>query len=108
MMVHIVLDGLERQQYDGRVVQFRPSPDHPAPPPAILHEHWKQFVLANMRGGGEIPSLDYDEQEDSQRMSAFERGEGKLWFETKMLEELSGYEEGNRGSSNGGNPILTA
>lgn len=109
MMVRIILDGLERQQYDGRVVQFRHTPDLPAPPYSILHEHWRQFVLANMRGAGEVPYLDYDEQEDSQGMTVFERDEGKLWFETRMMEGLSSHEEeGNPGSESRGNPVLTA
>ena len=40
MRVRIILNGLERQQYDGRIVQFRPAPDFPVPPYEILLEHW--------------------------------------------------------------------
>lgn len=111
MRVHIILDGLERQQYNGRIVQFRPTPDLPAPPYEILLEHWRQFVLANMRGAGEIPSLDFEEQEDSQNMSVFERDEGKLWFEERMREGLSSREQQNWDSEDSGkcgHPSVTA
>ena len=81
--------------YDGRVVQFNNSPDLPPPPPqALLYEHFKQAVLANMKGAGQPRDLDFDPTEDAQTMSQFETGSGKEWLETRLAEKLASCEAG--------------
>ena len=89
MRLRFFLDCMERQLYDGNVVQFTSTPELPAPPHEILYEHFRQAVLANMKGQGEIPILDYDPTDDSQTMSTFESGLGKTYLETFMLEKLA-------------------
>jgi len=41
-----------------------------------------------MRGAGQVPKLDYDETEDAQSMSVFEKGDGKGWFERRLADQL--------------------
>ena len=48
------------QAYDNRVVQFNDYPFLPTPPAKFLMEHFKQAVLANMKGVGKVPFLDID------------------------------------------------
>jgi len=79
-------DGLLRSWFHGRLVVFNPNPKNP--PYALLWEHFKQAVLANMRGAGQVPKLDYDETEDAQSMSVFEKGDGKGWFERRLADQL--------------------
>ena len=81
--------------YDGRIVQFNSTPDLGAPPQRLLYEHFKQAVLANMKGAGQPRDLDFDSTEDAQTMSVFESGFGKKWFETKLAERLAPYEGGS-------------
>jgi len=66
---------------DRRLVQFQGTDDLPAPPPAFIYEHFRQAVLANMRGAGQIPDLDFDRTEDSRTMAVLESGPGKEWLE---------------------------
>ena len=74
--------------YDQRPVQFNPTPDLPAPPQQLLLEHFRQAVLANMKGAGEVQIYNIDPSEDTQTMSVFEGGEGKdyLFMTDKLLE----------------------
>jgi hypothetical protein len=81
-------DGFLQPMLDRRLIQFTPTPENPAPPQAFIYEHFKQAVLANMRGAGQIPKLDYDETDDSQSMATFESGDGKQWFETVLANRL--------------------
>ena len=81
-------DGFLQPLLDRRIVQFTSSTDNPAPPLAFIQEHFRQAVLANMRGAGEIPCLDYDETDDAQSMATFESGEGKQWLETLLGDRL--------------------
>jgi len=81
-------DGLLQPLFDRRLVQFIPNAQNPPPPQALIWEHFKQAVLANMRGAGQIARLDYDETDDAQSMAAFESGEGKQWLETKLADKL--------------------
>jgi len=59
----------EQPLYDGRVVQFNHTTENPAPPPAFLYEHFKQAVLANMKGAGKVPFLDYDPSQEGDGLS---------------------------------------
>lgn len=77
--------------YDRRVVQFRATPELPAPPIELIREHYKQAVLANMRGAGQPLDLDFDD-DDSKRMHIFEEGSGKLWLETRLADKLAPHE----------------
>ena len=88
MRLWFFLDTQERTTYDGNLVQFTNTTDLPAPPFAILYEHFKQAVLANMRGAGEVPLLNYDPEGDSESMDVFEQGTGKMFFETFLKEKL--------------------
>lgn len=78
--------------FDGRMIQFNSTHDLPAPPQVFLYEHFKQAVLANMKGAGQPRDLDFDPTEDAQRMSVFEKGSGKDWLETKLADKLAPYE----------------
>lgn len=51
-------------QIDGRLVRFQTTDDLPAPPVAFIFEHFKQAVLANRRGAGPAPNLNFDPTED--------------------------------------------
>jgi len=77
-----------RQQYNQRVIQFNTCPNLPAPPQAFIYEHFRQAVVANMRGAGQPPNLDYDPMDDAQTMSVFESGNGKEWLETELAGKL--------------------
>jgi len=81
-------DGHFSRLYDRRVIRFNSTPDLPAPPHAFLMEHFRQAVLANMRGAGQVPDLDFDPKEDGQSMSVFESGEGKRWLERELADKL--------------------
>jgi len=81
-------DGVFSPVYDRRVVRFNSTEALPAPPRAFLMEHFKQAVLANMRGAGQAPDLDFDPEEDAQSMSVFESGEGKRWLERELADKL--------------------
>ena len=81
-------DNLLQPQFDRRHVQFNGTRELPAPPTAFIWEHFRQAVLANMRGAGQTPNLDFDPSEDSQTMTIFESGAGKEWFETMLAEKL--------------------
>ena len=79
-------DGFLQPLLDRRLVQFTPTPELPAPPLEFIREHFKQAVLANMRGAGQIPNLDYDQTDDSQSMATV--GKGKEWFEISLADKL--------------------
>jgi len=85
-----------QQMYDRRQVQFNPAtPDLPAPPDVFLLEHFRQAVLANMKGAGKVQIYDIDPSEDAQHMSIFETGEGREYFEGLMTEKLLNREAQN-------------
>jgi len=79
--------------FDGRLVEFNSTPDLPSPPLIFLYEHFKQAVLANMKGAGQPRDFDFDPTEDAQQMSIFENGFGKQWFETRLVDKLLPYTE---------------
>jgi len=85
-------DNVHQQLYDGRIVQFNGTADLPAPPQALLYEHFKQAVLANMKGAGQPRDFDFHPQEDAQSMSVFEKGAGKEWLETMVADKLAPYD----------------
>jgi hypothetical protein len=85
-------DGQTRRLYDGRVIVFNDSADLPAPRQRFLYEHFKQAVLANMKGAGQPRELDFDPTEDAQTMSVFESGHGKKWLEAKLADKLAPYQ----------------
>lgn len=51
--------------YDQRHVQFTPTSDLPAPPQHLLMEHFRQAILTNMKGVGNVQIYDIDPSEDS-------------------------------------------
>ena len=75
-------------QIDRRLVQFPANDDLSSPPVAFIYEHFKQAVLANMRGAGQAPNFDFDPTEDSQNMAVFESGNGKDWLERELAGKL--------------------
>jgi hypothetical protein len=81
--------------YDNRLVQFTSTPALPAPAPQLLLEHFRQAVLANMKGAGKVQVYDIDPSEDSQSMSQFEGGEGKEYLEAYMQDKLLNLEYTN-------------
>ena len=93
-VTYFLNDGLTQPQFDGRIIQFNATPDLPAPSRRFLYEHFKQAVLANMKGAGQPRDLDFDSTEDAQTMSVFETGFGKEWLETKLADRLAPYEGG--------------
>ena len=50
-----------------------------------------------MKSTGGVQVLDFDRCDDSSTMSVFEEGEGKLWFETVLMEKLGGKDERFKG-----------
>ena len=91
-MTYFADDGQTWQLYDGRVVAFNITDELPAPRQRFLYEHFKQAVLANMKGAGQPRDLDFDLTEDAQTMSVFESGHGKEWLEAKIAGKLAPYE----------------
>ena len=87
-------DSVSQQMYDRNVIQFNPSSDPPPPPVELIREHYRQAVLANMKGAGQPRDFDFDPEEDAKSMGVFERGGGKEWLETLMADKL-GPHEGN-------------
>lgn len=81
-------NGVDQQMYDRRVVQFNSTVELPAPPRALIYEHFRQAVLANMKGAGQPHNFDFDPTEDAQNMSVFEYGNGKEWLETTLADKL--------------------
>ena len=55
-------------------------------------EHFKQAVLANMKGAGKIPFLDYDPSQDSQSLDVFERDKGKVLMEMLLMDKAPPWE----------------
>jgi hypothetical protein len=92
MRVRFFVDNMYQQMYDRRQVQFTPTPGLPAPPDVILLEHFRQAVLANMKGAGKVQVYDIDPSEDAQNMSVFEGGEGKEYLEGLLAEKLLAHE----------------
>ena len=90
-MTFFVYDEENQPRYDGRIVRFNSSTDLPGPPQRLLYEHFKQAVLANMKGAGQPRDLDFDPSEDAQTMSVFEGGEGKDYLELFMRDKLLEY-----------------
>ena len=91
-MKYFADDGQTRRLYDGRHIRFNNTHDLPAPPQRLLYEHFKQAVLANMKGAGQPRDLDFDPTEDAQTISVFESGHGKTWLETTLADRLAPYE----------------
>ena len=88
MRVWWFIDVPDRLTYHGNVVIFNSTHDLPAPPFGILIEHFRQAVLANMRGEGGVQILDFD-RDDSSSMKVFEGGEGRMWLETYFEDRLA-------------------
>ena len=81
-------DGVLQPIFDRKVVRFNTSQELPAPPKAFLQEHFRQAVLANVRGQGQALGLQFNPSEDSHDMSVFESGGGKEWFERELKGKL--------------------
>jgi hypothetical protein len=58
----------------------RQFPTIPAPPRRLFYEHFKQAVLANMKGAGQPRDFDFDITDSAQSMSVFEDGGRKEWL----------------------------
>jgi hypothetical protein len=86
--VKFFVQTLEQQAYDNRVVRFNNYPSLPAPPMEFLQEHFKQAVLANMKGAGEVPFLDFDPDEDSRSLATSPNAEDKIILEQVMMNKL--------------------
>ena len=95
MRVRWFMEGMYQGMYDQRLVQFNSTPELPAPPQQILFEHFRQAVLANMKGAGAVQIFDIDPSEDAQTMSIFERDEGKDYLELFMKDKLLDCENRN-------------
>ena len=89
------MDNMYQSMYDQRLVQFGSLPDLPAPSSQFLMEHFRQAVLANMKGAGKVQVYDIDPSEDAQSMSVFEGGEGKDYLEAYLQNKLLQREDGN-------------
>lgn len=95
MRVRFFMQNMYQSMYDQRLVQLNSTPDLPAPPFQFLMEHFRQAVLANMKGAGKVQVYDIDPSEDAQSMSIFEEGEGKEYLETYLGNKLLGHENSN-------------
>ena len=109
MRVRWFMDISLQAQYDQTFVQFNNTPDLPAPPPQLLMEHFRQAVLANMKGAGKVQVYDIDPSEDAQSMSTFEQGEGKDYLELFLTDKLldAQYANGNEAGNDGISEIST-
>ena len=94
MRVRWFMETMYQGMYDQAHVQFTSTDQLPAPPTEFLLEHFRQAVLANMKGAGKVKIYDIDPSEDSQSMSVFESGEGKEYLELYMSEKLLTSSEG--------------
>jgi hypothetical protein len=81
-------NGFHQQIYDRRLVQFNSTSELPPPPQAFIYKHFRQAVLANMKGACQPRNFDFDFTEDAQDISVFESGEGKDWIETALADSL--------------------
>lgn len=95
MRVRFFAETLWQQTFDQRQVHFTSTLDLLAPPLAFLMEHFRQAVLANMKGAGKVQVYDIDPSEDSQTMSIFEIGEGKEYLEDFLMDRLHSRETPN-------------
>jgi hypothetical protein len=95
MRVRWFADNMWQAMYDYRLVQFNATLENPAPCPEFLMEHFRQAVLANMKGAGKVQVYDIDPSEDAQNMSVFQEGEGKEFLELYMKDKLLGFENRN-------------
>ena len=93
MRVRWFMQTMYQTMYDQILVQFTSTAQLPAPPQALLFEHFRQAVLANMKGAGKVKIYDIDPSEDAQSMSVFESGEGKEYLELYMSDKLLGSSE---------------
>jgi hypothetical protein len=84
-----------RPQFDGTIVNFNSTAENPRPPRRLLFEHYKQAVLANMKGAGQPRDLEFDPSDDAHAMSTFESGEGKEWLEGRLLNKLGHLQDDN-------------
>lgn len=76
-------DGFLQPLLDGRKVTFRSSR---APPLEFLAEHFRQAVLANVRGAGQRALLEYeDEHRDVLTLAGLENG----WLDVRRTEPLA-------------------
>lgn len=91
--------------YDGRFIQFNNATENPAPPPVFLYEHFKQAVLANMKGAGKVPFLDYDPSQEGDGLSYLD-DENTERLETLMWTRLGHLHESGE-DDNSDNGILT-
>lgn len=96
-------EGPDQLLYDGRVIRFNSTPENPAPARALLYEHFKQAVLANMKGAGKIPFLDYDASEEGEGLSYLDCEEAPKVLETVLWDKLGHRHvaESDNGSDNG-------
>ena len=94
MRVRWFMDTMYQGMYDQIHVQFTSTAELPAPPQQLLFEHFRQAVLANMKGAGKVKIYDIVSSEDSQSMSVFQSGEGKEYLELYMSEKLLTSSEG--------------
>ena len=96
-------EGPDQQLYDGRPVQFNGTAENPDPPQAFLYEHFKQAVLANMKGAGKIPFLDYDPSEEGEGLSYLDCEEASKVLETVTWDKLGHrhVSDGDHSSDNG-------
>lgn len=88
MRVRWFMETMYQGMYDQAHVQFTSTAELPAPPREFLFEHFRQAVLANMKGAGKVKVYDIDPNEDAQSMSIFESGEGKEFLELFLSEKL--------------------
>lgn len=88
MRVRWFMETMYQGMYDQVHVQFTSTAQLPAPPQELLFEHFRQAVLANMKGAGKVKIYDIDPSEDARSMSIFESGEGKEYLELYMSEKL--------------------
>lgn len=82
-------NGFPQSQYDRRQITFPTvTAGLPPPPRAFLYEHFRQAVLANMRGADTIPNLDFNKEEEARDMVRLGEGDGKDSLETFLADQL--------------------
>ena len=92
----------DQQLYDGQIVQFNGTPENPAPPRALIYEHFRQAVLANTKGVGKILLLDYDPSEEGDGLSYLDGEEGPKILDAILWDRLGYLHESDEDISDNG------
>jgi len=96
MRVRFFIDNMLQTMYDNLRAQFTPNDDLPPPTVEFFIYHFRQAVLANMKGTRKVTVYYYEPTDDAQSMSVFVTGEGKEYFEGFLEKKLLDHDHGEQ------------